>query len=88
MIAAKVAAVVFSTLAIFSVYWLLHRYRIDYPLVWLAAIFTCANMFYYRMSMAKAPALTIIITIIGIYLLVRAEIHMAFAADVRVRVDL
>ena len=67
--AAKVAAVVFSTLAIFSVYWLLHRYRIDYPLVWLAAIFTCANMFYYRMSMAKAPALTIIITIIGIYLL-------------------
>ena len=67
--AAKVAAVVFSTLAVFSVYWLLHRYRIDYPLVWLAAIFTCANMFYYRMSMAKAPPLTIIITIAGIYLL-------------------
>src|SRR5829696_319261 len=69
VMAAKVAAVVFSTFAVFSVYWLLHRYRIDYPLVWLAAIFTCANMFYYRMSMAKAPALTIVITIIGIYLL-------------------
>lgn len=69
VMAAKVAAVVFSTLAIFSVYWLLHRYRVDYPLVWLAAIFTCANMFYYRMNMAKAPPLTIIITIAGIYLL-------------------
>lgn len=69
VLAAKIAAVVFSTLAIFSVYWLLHRYRVDYPLVWFAAILTCANMFYYRMNMAKAPPLTIIITIAGIYLL-------------------
>ncbi len=69
VMAAKVAAVVFATLAIFSVYWLIHHYDIKYPLVWLAAIFTCANMFYYRMNMAKAPPLTIIITVIGIYLL-------------------
>lgn len=67
--AAKVAAVVFSTFAIFSVYWLIHHYKIKYPLLWLGAIFTCANMFYYRMNMAKAPPLTIIITIAGIYLL-------------------
>ena len=69
VMAAKVAAVVFSSLAVFSVYWLLYRYDVDYLLVWLAAILTCANMFYYRMNMAKAPPLTIIITIIGIYLL-------------------
>jgi hypothetical protein len=69
VMAAKVAAVTFGTLAVFSVYWLLYRYDIDYMLVWLAAILTCANMFYYRMSMAKAPPLTIIITIVGIYLL-------------------
>jgi hypothetical protein len=69
VMAAKVAAVVFSSLAIFSVYWLLHYYRVGYPLIWLAGIFTCANMFYYRMNMAKAPPLTIIITIAGIYLL-------------------
>ena len=67
--AAKVAAIVFATLAIFSLYWLIHRYRIKYPLLWLAALFTCANMFYYRMAMAKAPPLTIVITVIGIYLL-------------------
>jgi hypothetical protein len=69
VMAAKVAAVTFASLAVFSVYWLLYRYDVDYMLVWLAAILTCANMFYYRMSMAKAPPLTIIITILGIYLL-------------------
>jgi len=69
VMAAKVAAVVFGTLAVFSVYWLLYRYDVDYLLVWFAAILTCANMFYYRMNMAKAPPLTIIITIAGIYLL-------------------
>ncbi len=69
VMAAKIAAVVFSTLAIFSVYWLIHHYRIGYPLIWLAGILTCANMFYYRMNMAKAPPLTIIFTVIGIYLL-------------------
>lgn len=69
VMAAKVAAVVFATLAVFSVYWLIYHYKIDYLLLWLAAILTCANMFYYRMNMAKAPALTIIITIAGIYLL-------------------
>ena len=69
VMAAKVAAVVFSSLAIFSLYWLIHRYRIGYPLIWLAGILTCGNMFYYRMNMAKAPPLTIIFTIAGIYLL-------------------
>ena len=59
----------FGTLAVFSVYWLLYRYNVDYMIVWLAAILTCANMFYYRMNMAKAPPLTIIITVLGIYLL-------------------
>src|SRR5688572_12358616 len=69
VMAAKVAAVTFASLAVFSVYWLLYRYDVDYLLVWLAAILTCANMFYYRMNMAKAPPLTIIITVAGIYLL-------------------
>jgi len=69
VMAAKVAAVTFSSLAVFSVYWLLYRYKVDYLLIWLAAILTCANMFYYRMNMAKAPPLTIVITVVGIYLL-------------------
>lgn len=69
VMAAKVATVFYGSLAIFAVYWLIFRYKIDYLLVWLGALLTCANPFFYRMNMAKAPPLTIIITIIGIYLL-------------------
>jgi hypothetical protein len=69
VMAAKIAVVFYSSLAISSVYWLLYHYEVDYLLVWFLAILTCANMFYYRMNMAKAPPLTIIITVAGIYLL-------------------
>ncbi|MEZ5306240.1 MAG: hypothetical protein R2684_03745 [Pyrinomonadaceae bacterium] len=69
VMAAKVATVVFGSLAIFSVYWILYKYKIDYLLIWLFAILACGNPFLYRMNMAKAPPLTIIYTIIGIYLL-------------------
>jgi len=67
--AAKVAAVFYSTLAIFSVYWMLFRYEVKHQLIWLAAIMTCSNAFFYRMNMAKAPPLTIIISVLGIHLL-------------------
>src|SRR5688500_13456148 len=67
--AAKVSTVFFATLAVFSVYWLIFQYGIKHQLIWLAALLVCANAFYYRMNMAKAPPLTIIITVIRIHLL-------------------
>ncbi len=67
--AAKVAAIFYGSLAVFSVYWMMFRYKVDYLLLWLAALLTCANPFFYRMNMAKAPPLTIIYTVAGIYLL-------------------
>ncbi len=67
--AAKVAAITYGSLAIFSAYWLMFRYQVDYLLLWLAALLTCASSFLFRINMAKAPPLTIIISIIGIYLL-------------------
>lgn len=69
VMAAKVAAVFYGSLAIFSVYWLMYRYKVGHLLVWLLALLTCANPFWYRMNMAKAPPLTIIYSVIGIYLL-------------------
>ncbi len=67
--AAKVAAIFYASLAIFSVYWLIYRYDVKHQLIWFAAIMTCSNAFFYRMNMAKAPPLTIIITVLGIHLL-------------------
>lgn len=67
--AAKISTIFYGTLAIFSIYWLIFRYGIKHQLIWLAAILTCANAFFYRMNMGKAPPLTIIITVLGIHLL-------------------
>lgn len=69
VMAAKVAAVFYASLAIFSVYWLMFYYKIDYLLLWFFALLGCASSFLFRMNMAKAPPLTIIFSIIGIYLL-------------------
>lgn len=69
VMAAKIAAVTYATLAILSVYWLMFRYKVDYLLVWFFALLGCASSFLYRMNMAKAPPLTIVFTIVGIYLL-------------------
>lgn len=66
---AKISATIFASLAVFSCYWLLIRYRVRYPLVWLLALLACSAPFLYRLSMAKAPPFAIIYLVIGIYLL-------------------
>jgi len=66
---AKVAAVVFASLAVFSCYWLVVRYEIRYRLIWLLALLASSTPFLYRMSMTKAPPFAIIFLVIGIYLL-------------------
>ena len=69
VLAAKIATVFYGSLAIFSVYWLLFYYKVDNLLLWFGALITCANPFFYRMNMGKAPPLTIIYSVAGIYLL-------------------
>ena len=69
VMAAKVAAVVFATLAVFSCFWLILYYRVNYPFLWLLALLGCASPFYYRMNMAKAPPFAIIFTAVGSWLL-------------------
>src|SRR5713226_56181 len=66
---AKVAAILFATLAVFSCYWLVVRYEIRYRLIWLLALLACSAPFLYRMNMTKAPPFAITFLVIGIYLL-------------------
>ena len=65
---AKIASAVFGSLAVLSCYWLLLRYRVRYPLVWLIALLACSAPFLFRMNMAKAPPFAIIYVIIAIHL--------------------
>jgi len=65
---AKIASALFGGLAVLSCYWLLLRYRIRYPLVWLIALLACSAPFLFRMNMAKAPPLAIVYLVVAIHL--------------------
>src|SRR5581483_5286 len=66
---AKVSAILFASLAVFSCYWLVVRYEIRYRLIWLIALLASSAPFLYRMNMTKAPPFAIIFLVIGTYLL-------------------
>src|SRR5437016_5358723 len=66
---AKVSAILFASLAVFSCYWLVVRYEIRYRLIWLLALLASSAPFLYRMNMTKAPPFAIIFLIIGTFLL-------------------
>ena len=70
---AKISATVFASLAVFSCYWLLVRYRIRYSLLWLLALLACSAPFLYRLNMVKAPPFAIIYLVIGIHLLFKQK---------------
>ena len=70
---AKISAAIFASVAVFSCYWLLIRYRIRYALVWLLALLACSAPFLYRMNMAKAPPFAIVYLIVAIHLLFRKK---------------
>jgi hypothetical protein len=66
---AKIGSAIFGGLAVLSCYWLLLRYRVRYPLVWLIALLACSAPFLFRMNMAKAPPLAIVYLIVATHLL-------------------
>ncbi|HEX8852213.1 MAG TPA: hypothetical protein VF754_01940, partial [Pyrinomonadaceae bacterium] len=66
---AKVGTWLFASLAVFSCYWMVVRYRLRYPLVWLLALLACSTPFLYRMNMGKAMSVSIVLLVVGIHLL-------------------
>ncbi len=70
---AKIASAIFGGLAVLSCFWLLLKYRIRYPLVWLIAVLACAQPFLFRMNMAKAPPFAIIYLVVAIHLFFKRE---------------
>jgi len=70
---AKVASIIFGSLAVILCYWLLIRYRIRYIFVWLIALLACSAPFLFRMNMAKAPPLAVIYLVIAVHLFFRRK---------------
>ena len=65
----KLAAALFGSAAVFSLYWLVLRYRIRYPMLWLLALLGCSWLFYARLNMTKAQSISILFIVAGIVLL-------------------
>jgi len=66
---AKLATALFGTVAVLSLYWLILRYRIRYPLLWLVALLGCSWLFYARLNMTKGQSISILFIVVGIILL-------------------
>jgi len=72
-VGAKLAAVVFSSLGILSVFALLVSYRVRYRWLWLAPLIASSEPFLYRMSMTRAPALSLALLGFGAYLILKRK---------------
>ncbi len=72
-VGAKLAAVVFSSLGIASLFALLVAYRVRYRWLWLAPLIAGSEHFLYRMSMTRAPALSLALLGVGTYLILKRK---------------
>ena len=66
---AKLAAVVFSSLGIASLFGLMVANQVRHRWLWLAPLVAGSEHFLYRMSMTRAPALSLALLGLGTYLL-------------------
>lgn len=69
VLGAKISAVVYGAIAIVSCYWLLLWARVRYAPVWLLLLLACSGPFLFRMSLPRAPAVTIATIVLAIVLL-------------------
>lgn len=72
-VGAKLAAVAYSTLALTILFGLLIVYQIRYRWLWLLPLVASSEPFLYRMSMTRAPSLSIVFMAIGAYLILQRK---------------
>jgi hypothetical protein len=72
-VGAKLAAVVFSSLGIASIFALLVAYRVRYRWLWLAPLVAGSEPFLYRLAMTRAPALSLALLGIATYLILKRK---------------
>jgi hypothetical protein len=66
-LAAKLSAVFCAAVAFATFFWLLRKYRVPYPWLWLMVLFASSSPFLYRMSMPRAPSLSLALQLVASY---------------------
>lgn len=77
LIAIKIATVFLDLFLILIFYGILSHFKVRWRLIWVLILLT-VNPFLFRISLAKAPALSLIILLLGFYALVNYRIRLLF----------
>src|SRR5262245_39407470 len=67
---AKLSAVFCAAIAFTTFFWLLRAFGIPYPWLWLILLFASSSAFLYRMSIPRAPSLSLALQIIAFYFII------------------
>ena len=70
-IGAKVAAVLFSTLGLAMLFWLMVAYRVRFRWLWLVPLVASSEPFLYRMAMTRDPSLSLLLLGLGSYTILK-----------------
>lgn len=73
-IGAKLAAALYSSVGLTGVFALLVLYRVQYRWLWLIPLVAGSEPFLFRMSMTRAPSLSIFLLGIGCYLILERKL--------------
>lgn len=61
---AKVATVVFATMAVGAFYWLCQKRNVPAPFLWTVFLFASADLFLYRLSITRPHILSLFLTLL------------------------
>lgn len=72
-VGAKLASILFASLAFMMIWWLLQRRRVPYAALWAIALLVISEAFLYRMSMVRVQSLSLALLVLGLYLSVERK---------------
>ena len=68
LIAVKIATIIFASLLVLAVYWLLKKFQLKYPAIFIIILLS-VKPWLFRVGLVKAPAVFLIFLLIGFYAL-------------------
>ena len=78
-VGAKMAAVLFAVLGLYTTYLFLARFGVRYPLLWTAVLLGCAPVFLWRQSMARTQSLSVLLIVLGLWALFAGRLRFLVA---------
>jgi len=68
-VAAKMAAVLFAVIGLYTTYQFLARFQVRYAHLWIAVLLASSPIFLWRQSMARTQSLSLLLIVLGLWAL-------------------